>query len=447
MDQATAIQTVKELLPSMRETRDPSGTLLKYAQTKNLAVAQLEKLGHVFNTLKSITFFDKHPDNRGGFFELLDVPDMTSKFASFKPDTKSKTKTEIDWTDSDGWLLPETSKAASTRFPSYAELNAEEETEKQAFTLPEEPYDYNAEFEVIRQIEDDYRDQFEKAATAIENKLREGMISLATLEEDALHKYGSDIKPVFERMVNRLELTPGPWITRLDRDPRNTKMARDRTGLMNQFEKVKEALEVFDGSTKYAVGVLNYLTGMQPTQAQTSGMQQEDLGTIGTPYMTEEESKPWSDVFGKSWESQRKSMEASSKSKKTIPGSPMDTKDFWQTAFGEDGINKSRKFQKEMDETIDDDTAMVTLAELTLRDPILSKKDPEMVVNLFNTLRTANPQIAADPNLTRLVLREAIEYGALPIHTIKDLVEIDYNRPRTKKTKDDGEDEPKKPKK
>ena len=47
-----------------------------------------------------------------------------------------------------------------------------------------------------------------------------------------------------------------------------------------------------------------------------------------------------------------------------------------------------------------------------------------MVADLANSIRNTNPQAALDLNYLKFTLREAIQYGALPHHTTKDLISM-----------------------
>lgn len=72
-------------------------------------------------------------------------------------------------------------------------------------------------------------------------------------------------------------------------------------------------------------------------------------------------------------------------------------------------------------------TARTTLARLLLNDPILSKADPRLATSLFNTIRRANPEIASDPNLLALTLREAMSQEGILLHQYKQLLEAKEN--------------------
>jgi hypothetical protein len=79
-DQSQVVQWIQGLIPEINTTRDPQGALLKFAKDNNLAPAQLQKLGHVFNQVKTLSYLDKNPDNRGSNFSILDVESMVDSY-------------------------------------------------------------------------------------------------------------------------------------------------------------------------------------------------------------------------------------------------------------------------------------------------------------------------------------------------------------------------------
>ena len=83
-----------------------------------------------------------------------------------------------------------------------------------------------------------------------------------------------------------------------------------------------------------------------------------------------------------------------------------------------------RTFLIDTDTASDDAHSLSGLERLIHTDPIISQADPDDVVNLFNSVRQANPAMAKDVNAMRFALREALQYGALPQHTLKDMLSM-----------------------
>ena len=98
------------------------------------------------------------------------------------------------------------------------------------------------------------------------------------------------------------------------------------------------------------------------------------------------------------------------------------------------------KTQQGIDQALADTKGITTVQRLMMTDPIISKADPELVVSLTNTLAKASPQVRNDPNLLRMALREAIQYEAIPMHTFKDLIEMEQRSQATQELKNKNED-------
>lgn len=97
----------------------------------------------------------------------------------------------------------------------------------------------------------------------------------------------------------------------------------------------------------------------------------------------------------------------------------------------------SDAYQKELNqsrldlEQIENDTrALATLQRVMTTDEILSEKDPEMVLEAFNTVRRASPEVSRDPSLLRLVLRQALETQGVDIDTATGAREFEFSKNR-----------------
>lgn len=87
MNQDKLVDILTQVMPEIVETKDPEKVLLKTASKHNMYPAQLEKLGHAFNQMKTIVGLEKQA-NRGDSFTLLNVPGMVQKYASYDPHKK-----------------------------------------------------------------------------------------------------------------------------------------------------------------------------------------------------------------------------------------------------------------------------------------------------------------------------------------------------------------------
>lgn len=98
---------MESVLPAIVKSGDPEGELLKCASEHNLPIAQVEKLGQVFNTYKTLTGLSVQK-NRGDSHSIVDVPSMVEKYASFNPKKVLKKQAAVEkpiekYASSDGW--------------------------------------------------------------------------------------------------------------------------------------------------------------------------------------------------------------------------------------------------------------------------------------------------------------------------------------------------------
>jgi hypothetical protein len=107
------------------------------------------------------------------------------------------------------------------------------------------------------------------------------------------------------------------------------------------------------------------------------------------------------------------------------------TQDYISNILKTHELSRVNKRQKEVDVAAEDVGRVTELQRLLLTDPIIGEAEPDTVVNLYNTLAKANPEIVKDKNLLRFALREALQYDAVPLHTYKDLISIGKDRADT----------------
>jgi hypothetical protein len=99
--------------------------------------------------------------------------------------------------------------------------------------------------------------------------------------------------------------------------------------------------------------------------------------------------------------------------------------------------------QLDYDKSLDNGLREVTLQKLMLTDPIIAEADQATVQDLFNTIADLSPTIAKDPIRMAPVLKEALQYDALPMQQIKDLLSVEESAGKVKKLQRE-EDESKK---
>jgi hypothetical protein len=96
--------------------------------------------------------------------------------------------------------------------------------------------------------------------------------------------------------------------------------------------------------------------------------------------------------------------------------------------------------QKGIDHAVRDVSFVSNLQRLIMTDPILGEADPQHLVDLANDLQKGDPRIAHNPNQLRFALREALQYGGVPIQTHKTLADIDKSHSQAEETRARTED-------
>ena len=86
--QNNIIMWLEDVVPQMQKSASPVDCLLKYAKEHNFSPAILERVGHMFNSLKTNSAYNlaKEASHRGDFISTLDVPALLEKYSSFDND-------------------------------------------------------------------------------------------------------------------------------------------------------------------------------------------------------------------------------------------------------------------------------------------------------------------------------------------------------------------------
>ena len=86
---------------------------------------------------------------------------------------------------------------------------------------------------------------------------------------------------------------------------------------------------------------------------------------------------------------------------------------------------KSDSRAKTIDKAILQAKMDTTLQQLMLTDDVISEADPEEVQSLFKTLADISPTLATDPGKMGPALKEALQYGSVPINILSDVSKLE----------------------
>ncbi len=437
MNHHRVIQVLNQLLPTIKEAGSPKPVMLKYAQDNNLSPAQLEKMGQVFNTAKTLTFLDRSPD-RGASFDLLDVPELVSEYSQWEPQAKAASAP-----------VPEHNPL---RFPGMKPMTRllDEDLEKAASDKQIEElsqWEKQARRKALDRIQLELEDAEEEWTQ------KQAQARKWARQQDAL----ADIDPqdaaldlVFN-LGEHLGKTACRWVWDLDPDvtqeQANEKRAWD-TGVAQdrvRLEALDRAVELIEGAQRvaelrkvasslvYSANPDTNLPDYEEEATQERRRQEEDsllnnleaaFSTSTKPPPKKEEGtgdryvEPEIDVTSLTRGVDDWVTRTADKGRKIDPLSPIRSM--------RDNITtppQQNKKQKAVDTERRDTERSLVLARLMQSDPIISEADPETVQELYNSLQEVSPEYVRDPARLRMALREAVEYGAVPIHTLNELAQ------------------------
>lgn len=466
MDHAEVINRVKGLVPEIQRSHDPRGELLKLAHAENLSPAQLERVAQMFNAAKTLNFLDKSA-NRGGSFALVDTEELLDAYTDHKIRTTpakaaavKQASAEVDPDDINAWLDTPVQEKSASRFPR-AEWLSDEPFEKLASAEnPFTPRPKKANTRLVLDLIEEVRDQFNTQALDAISHLKQAALEgqWTDLEEDAIGLLGEDIRPALDEAYAHITVH-GTKVARFQGKSLR-KLARDRTGYMPQISQLADAMNVIAQSHTLAELEKEAAKPERKREKDDGGaatMEDDDtffgpsVGT-GSPKGVPNKPRPKQSPDFQSSVNPRKPLElAEHVAPKGEPSgggghSVMDgllagmrpvvesvkkgpqMKMPWEAGLGmrtSDILNPgSNRKQMKIDEALADDDSLMMLQRFMMSDPVLSEADPDMVVQLYNAVRSINPEFSTDPHRMRLALRDLVQYEALPMQTIKDLTTL-----------------------
>lgn len=446
------IHWMEQLIPEIKAGGSPREVLLKFARTNNVAPALLEKLAHVYNTAKTLRFLEKSPD-RGATFPVLDAAALVHDYTQSMPVVRRF--------DPDGWTEGETSfKVASSetpvkvspRFPHWDRPAVPALDEPAQPVLPVAKPVFKrahqlAELEQFQQLLFELRETSrEKVASIVDCFRSDPDLDFAAIESDYRLLHGEETASLFDliaphskRALGAIKRAANAGAHRLVDDRREVftllDQLRETLGLLKTAGATRA--ETFDGTYLELARSLKKEGSIAELEAAYDNAQAEgpsDAPVLHSPYDGGAEGEPSERI-----EMPVQPRPMSTGGKDTLP-EPPDVADeiarLFESRTGggrplvpapaldriirlpERGYNHG---QEKVDTGFKNLETQVVLERLLMTDPVISEADEHRVVSLANSIRQQSPEIARDINAMRSVLREALQYDSLPIHTFKDL--------------------------
>lgn len=433
---------LNSIMPEIVESKDPEATMLKCAKKNNLSPAQLEKLGHVFNSMKTLVGLEKQA-NRGDSFSIVNVPEMVGKYTTYDPervlsDRAEQVHSKVDKltkyanSDPDGWgeclKYMQMNKSASAdnawcfesqTLPSCAEWiksTAKRTNEGGAIEFN----NVNSGDEWLEMSPDGVAaDIMHKSATA---RLRTYTSAIKDLEEAemTLRQVVDDTTVAMqEKLANFKVKVVG------DNDVWRS-CIMDAADIMtaDDFTKAASIMETYFAKARVhgLEKVANINRGYSVRLAKDSTGLVEDLQELVDLQAAKEKALDLLDGF---------QVKSASVRLENILNSVVANPTFMPS--------KTVKTQK-YDESLDKGLQEIALQKLMLTDPIIAEADQATVQDLYTTIADLSPTVAKDPIRLAPVLKEALQYDALPMQQIKDLLSIEESSTKIKKYNQDVKD-------
>ena len=491
MNQQEAIGYIQDILPQISHSDEAEDVLLKFANDKNLSPAQVERLGQVFNNAKTLTFLEKSA-NRGGSFPIIDTENLVSRYTDLPEKRveqhTGRSDAVIEWCGDDHDKSA-SAEGELDSFPGLEDLKAREpaytltpddQTTKEAAELDkhktfirkraaEDNTRIDAEF--LDMFEDEQRDTIREKVAGLVDDVRGfdfdwdnsikaaayllgpdrytqagsilksasgNKLSVPELDFDALsEEYGFNVEPrsteeVISLHTKLASILDSFELLRIAREDRSSILGLSKAAMNVDEEVYTDTATNTGGSSDPGYNPTTDSSGRKTNNTNQNRKGNDRPSDRQQNTKNDSEKKEKDDSGKKEKGESNKSMLDPILDEMVNVGKGVGEKAGPSNAFKSvksliEGARSPNKTQKAVDVGLSDSAAQVSLTK-ALRDPIIAEADPETVVSLFNSMRSANPGFVEDPNNLIMAMREAVQYDSIPIHTLKELLDMNLSR-------------------
>ena len=460
-----------EAIPDIKRSGDPESVLLKMAGEKSMTPGQLEAMGQLFNTAKTLSYIDKSA-SKGASFPIVDVPAMLDKYITVKqanapvigaieldaPELESDVAAGLPECFS-GFLTPDVRRTKEVEQPlTFKQASQAVDVRKLEVEIAEQ-----ARFEA----EEDARDVMRQLEVGIRKRAE---CTFESVERDAIHCYGMAIKPVMDKAASYLKRSGLPLARAKDGGP--ARLARDPDGFMPKIAQLREHLErmavasevlhdldlqVKSASADFfkighgaaAAVAKDPKTVVRPRRHTIpeggigNNMPQPLNSTEGPSASGSGKDNPRAeepdDALGTVSSLAGKGVDFASQAGKAL--SPV-------LDIPMRGLNAAKPYliknwnedQQHVDKSFNDTHQLAILHDLMTRDDVLAEADPEKIVSIFNTVRAHAPSLASDANVLRTVLRSGVQHDGISPFDLKSFLDTELSKQKVdagRRTADD----------
>lgn len=463
MNQAKLIDILTQVAPEIAETKDPEKVLLKAASEHNMYPAQLEKLGHAFNQMKTLVALEKQA-NRGDSFNVLNVQNMVKKYASYDPHKKLSQKDKevhkkVDnifksANDPYAWLADYADEKILNKSASALEgqtiprkATAKLHKLNELFGMDVEAVEDNMDYEIKQASEnsvselDRYKtivrhlneaekyantlksntyDELEQQAKKFASYIRKaGPEKWAEIVEDAVDRFGVKCASVIEDMETYLQLNHVPYyVADLTKRAFAPVLIKDRHNSWDGLQKMIDIKEMHKEASDALIKIEQDRTAarnkIEELSKQATAVPPIPPGPVNpSPVPQPSPNKPTKKPNIAAALSFMDPIAAANKANDMVGNlvNPL--------------IAGGMVDPKKLQEAQQIGAKNLALQQLILSDPILQEADPIAVEDLYNTIASISPTFAKDKNMMSTALKEAVQYNAVPINMLKDIASFE----------------------
>ena len=468
MTQQKIIDTLDELMPKIASTKDPEGVLLKFAKENNLYTSQVEKLGHAFNQCKTLVGLQKQA-NRGDSFTILDVPAMVKKYASYTPaDVLTKKEKEIHKkvdkivksasvldTPEDRVPLPDyleelRYRGAEIDTGSTSEYDLSKSSGNFDITFDKKASEDVDKVELLKEAHESLKEAIKVANTAqasarelisikcasITDMLRrKGPQAWSEVVEDTVYRFGSEKSAAaIDAVENYLEVNHIPYtVADLTKKAYHSVLVTDRHNMFDTMQYIMESADLYKEASSELISlnkeeeqIKNCIKDL--LQKEAAGKNKPRGNAANIPPSPVVKSKGKDDklinIDGTALV-QLPALPLTMFSK--VLNAPKDALETYgaYTKHIKDMMPSKDKYKKDFDTEAQKLNKQYALEELLFTDPIIAEADINDVQDIYNTIASVSPRFAENPRMMSTALKEALQYGAVPISMLKDIADFE----------------------
>lgn len=456
-------------MPEVVASKNPEATLIKFAKKNNLYATQLEKLGHAFNQCKTLVGLQKQA-NRGDSFSIIDVPSMVEKYATYDPKEVLTAKQKKVHEKVDAITKSASISTKEVRVPRRdyfqealdkgAEIyqeNAEYELTPSANTFDvtfnkkasegENELSLHQKLEMLKEAHESCKEAIAKAGEVMQGArydielvskdiadyIRKEANYWPEIVRDAAYKFGTKCANAIDTIETYFEINHVPFNTiDLSKSACVNTLIYDKHNMLDTISSVIDSVDTFNAAQEYKEEMSKQASELHETISnliKESAMQPAGNRANQFPPVAPANSSSTPGIFD---------LPSTSDGIAKALGLVTPLKDAPNTLIND--FNKTKgtitdiidlgaeskkdraKKQKEEEDRFNSELA---LQKLLLSDPVLSEADPTEVQELFKTIATISPTFASNDRMMATALKEAIQYGAVPVSMLKDIADFE----------------------